>query len=78
MNDIDYARIHLNVAVQVWQDSPRWNALFPNYDHYCALRVEAEALAYDLAVAAHFKGGVYLTTDTRSRDDRVYDALKAV
>lgn len=52
MTPVDYARIHLNVAVKVWKDSPRWVSLFPTYPHYCELRVDAESLAYDLAVAA--------------------------
>lgn len=51
MNAVDYALIHYRVAVGVWRDSERWLSLFPTYDQYTALRVDAESIAYDLAVA---------------------------
>lgn len=51
MTNADYARIHYRVAVSVWQDSERWLPLFPTYDQYTALRVDAASLALDLAVA---------------------------
>lgn len=51
MNDVDYARIRLEVAVKVWQESPRWDVLDPTYSHFCELQMDAMSIAYDLTVA---------------------------
>lgn len=56
MNDVDYARIHYDVAVKVWRDAPRWTPLFPDYVEYTERFVDAASIALDNAIAESISG----------------------